>query len=216
MDSDNLMLVVGTYADAGAAADDFATLKSGEDAGEYQVVGAVVMNRDASGKVEVEEHGDKNVGHGAKRGRSAPGSSSGCSRRRCWQRPRSAPGSAPGSARSRSATKRSSSASTSTNTCRRDPRRSWRSSTTSGPTRSRTPWSSRTRGSTRRSTRTTTTSCRRRSRSPPTRCRARSPRRSRDGGHPTRPAHKWKEPVMATTSDTKFAAPTIPRRDRHA
>lgn len=65
MDSDNLTLVVGTYADAGAAGDDFATLKSGEDAGEYQVVGAVVMNRDASGKVEVKEHGDKNIGHGA-------------------------------------------------------------------------------------------------------------------------------------------------------
>ena len=65
MDNDNLALVVGTYADAGAAADDFATLKSGEDAGEYKVVGAVVMDRDASGKVEVREHGDKHVGHGA-------------------------------------------------------------------------------------------------------------------------------------------------------
>src|SRR5262245_38373073 len=65
MEGDNLVLVVGSYADAGAADDDFATLKSGEDAGEYQVVGAVVMNRDASGKVEVEEHGDKTVGHGA-------------------------------------------------------------------------------------------------------------------------------------------------------
>ena len=64
MAGDNLVLVVGTYADAGAAADDFATLKSGEDAGEYQVVGAVVMNRDASGKVDVKEHGDKTVGHG--------------------------------------------------------------------------------------------------------------------------------------------------------
>ena len=61
MDTDNLTLVVGTYADAGAAADDFATLKAGQDAGEYQVVGAVVMNRDASGKVEVNEHGDKHV-----------------------------------------------------------------------------------------------------------------------------------------------------------
>ena len=35
MDSDTLTLVVGTYDDAGAAADDFATLKSGRDAGEY-------------------------------------------------------------------------------------------------------------------------------------------------------------------------------------
>jgi hypothetical protein len=53
MDSDNLTLVIGTYADPGAAADDFATLKSGRDAGECQVVGAVVMNPDASGKVDV-------------------------------------------------------------------------------------------------------------------------------------------------------------------
>ena len=69
--SDNLTLVVGTYADAGAAAKDFATLKSGQEAGEYQVVGAVVINRDASGKVEVEEHGDKTVGHGATVGGAA-------------------------------------------------------------------------------------------------------------------------------------------------
>ncbi|HTZ05451.1 MAG TPA: DUF1269 domain-containing protein [Gaiellaceae bacterium] len=64
MDSDNLVLVVGTYADAGAATDDFNTLKAGEKDGEYQVVGAVVMNRDASGKVDVHEHGDKLVAGG--------------------------------------------------------------------------------------------------------------------------------------------------------
>jgi len=64
MDSDNLVLVVGTYADAGAAADDFGTLKAGEKDGEYDVVGAVVMNRDASGKVDVHEHGDKHVAGG--------------------------------------------------------------------------------------------------------------------------------------------------------
>jgi uncharacterized membrane protein len=57
--------VVGSYADAGAAAEDFKALKAGQDAGEYQVVGAVVMNRDASGKVEVNEHGDKHVAGGA-------------------------------------------------------------------------------------------------------------------------------------------------------
>ena len=62
---DNLTLVVGTYADAGAANDDFATLKSGQSAGEYKIVGAVVMSRDASGKVDVKEHGDSNVGGGA-------------------------------------------------------------------------------------------------------------------------------------------------------
>jgi uncharacterized membrane protein len=65
MDSDNLVLVVGSYTDAGAAADDFAALKSGQDAGEYKVVGAVVMNRDADGKVDVKEHGDKHVAGGA-------------------------------------------------------------------------------------------------------------------------------------------------------
>jgi uncharacterized membrane protein len=64
MESDNLVLVVGSYADAGAAADDFAALKAGQDAGEYQVVGAVVMNRDASGKVQVKEHGDAHVAGG--------------------------------------------------------------------------------------------------------------------------------------------------------
>ena len=71
MDSDNLMLVVGAYADAGAAADDFATLKSGQDAGEYKVVGAVVMNRDASGKVEVKEQGHERVAGGAALGGTA-------------------------------------------------------------------------------------------------------------------------------------------------
>ena len=71
MDTDNLMLVAGTYADAGAAAEDFKTLKAGQDAGEYQVVGAVVMNRDASGKVEVQEHGDGRAAGGAVLGGTA-------------------------------------------------------------------------------------------------------------------------------------------------
>ena len=35
------------YSVSGAAADDFKALKAGEGAGDYQVVGAVVMNRDA-------------------------------------------------------------------------------------------------------------------------------------------------------------------------
>jgi uncharacterized membrane protein len=61
MDTDNLVLVVGTYADAEAATDDFNTLKAGESNSEYEVVGAVVMNRDTSGKVDVHEHGDKHV-----------------------------------------------------------------------------------------------------------------------------------------------------------
>jgi uncharacterized membrane protein len=71
MDSDNLVLVVGSYTDAGAAADDFAALKSGQDAGEYKVVGAVVMNRDADGKVDVKEHGDGRVAGGSVLGGTA-------------------------------------------------------------------------------------------------------------------------------------------------
>jgi uncharacterized membrane protein len=71
MDSDNLVLVVGSYADAGAAADDFNTLKAGEKDGEYDVVGAVVMNRDASGKVDVKEHGDERTAGGAVLGGTA-------------------------------------------------------------------------------------------------------------------------------------------------
>ncbi len=58
MAGDNLALVVGTYSDSTTAADDYKALKAGEKAAEYEVVGAVVMKRDASGKVDVDEHGD--------------------------------------------------------------------------------------------------------------------------------------------------------------
>ena len=71
MNGDNLVLVVGTYSITGAAADDFKALKAGEDAGDYQVVGAVVLNRDASGKVDVQEHGDAHVAGGAVLGGTA-------------------------------------------------------------------------------------------------------------------------------------------------
>jgi uncharacterized membrane protein len=71
MTGDNLALVVGTYADSGAATEDFKALKAGQDAGEYKVVGAVVMSRDASGKVEVKEHGDERTGTGAVLGGTA-------------------------------------------------------------------------------------------------------------------------------------------------
>ncbi len=57
MPSENLVLVVGSYPDAGDAAADFKALKDGQGAGDYTVIGAVVMNRDATGKVNVEEHG---------------------------------------------------------------------------------------------------------------------------------------------------------------
>ncbi len=71
MDGDNLALVVGAYADAGTAAGDFKALKAGQDSGEYKVVGAVVMTRDASGKVDVDEHGDGRVAGGAMLGGTA-------------------------------------------------------------------------------------------------------------------------------------------------
>lgn len=64
MESDNLALVVGTYGDADAATEDFKALKSGQSAGEYQVVAAVVMHRGADGNVEVEEHGDERTALG--------------------------------------------------------------------------------------------------------------------------------------------------------
>ncbi len=63
--NENLVLVVGTYSITGAAADDFSALKAGEDAGDYQVVGAVVLNRDPHGRVDVVEHGDAHVASGA-------------------------------------------------------------------------------------------------------------------------------------------------------
>ena len=68
----NLVLVVGTYSVTGAAADDYKALKAGEDAGDYLVVGAVVLNRDASGKVDVAEHDSgAHVGGGAVLGGTA-------------------------------------------------------------------------------------------------------------------------------------------------
>jgi uncharacterized membrane protein len=71
MTGDNLALVVGTYADSGAATEDFKALKAAQDAGEYKVVGAVVMNRDASGKVDVKEHCDERTAAGAVLGGTA-------------------------------------------------------------------------------------------------------------------------------------------------
>ncbi|WP_431220774.1 DUF1269 domain-containing protein [Leifsonia xyli] len=61
----NLVLVVGAYTDAAAASSDYAALKAGEDDGDYKVDGAVVMSRDAEGKVSVTEHDTGKVGRGA-------------------------------------------------------------------------------------------------------------------------------------------------------
>ena len=71
MGTKSLAMVVGSYADTAAATQDYEALRSGQDAGGYEVVGAVVLVRDKDGKVEVKEHGDKSVGRGAAWGASA-------------------------------------------------------------------------------------------------------------------------------------------------
>ena len=71
MGAQNLVLVVGSYDDAAAASTDYQALRSGQDAGGYEIVGAVVLERDEDGKVRVKEHGDKSVGHGVALGAGA-------------------------------------------------------------------------------------------------------------------------------------------------
>lgn len=71
MGAQNLALVVGSYDDTAAASHDYDALRSGQDSGGYEVVGAVVLERDKDGKVSVKEHGDKSVGHGAAWGAGA-------------------------------------------------------------------------------------------------------------------------------------------------
>lgn len=71
MGAQNLVLVVGSYDDAAAAAEDYGALHDGQAEGDYKVVGAVVLQRDAEGKVRVTEHGDKTVGKGAAWGAGA-------------------------------------------------------------------------------------------------------------------------------------------------
>ena len=71
MGSKNLALVVGSYDTEAAASDDYDALRSGQDSGGYEIVGAVVLSRSEDGKVRVKEHGDKSVGHGAAWGAGA-------------------------------------------------------------------------------------------------------------------------------------------------
>jgi uncharacterized membrane protein len=62
-DDMNLALYVASYGDDEAAAEqDYKSLKQLDD---YAVVASVVLTRDASGKVAVDEHGGKQVAHGA-------------------------------------------------------------------------------------------------------------------------------------------------------
>ncbi|HYP73884.1 MAG TPA: DUF1269 domain-containing protein [Microbacterium sp.] len=65
MSTKNLSLVVGSYDDDAVASEEYDALRSGQDAGGYEILGAVVLVREKNGKVQVKEHGDKSVGHGA-------------------------------------------------------------------------------------------------------------------------------------------------------
>jgi len=71
MTTKNLALVVGSYDDTALASEDYEALRSGQDAGGYEIIGAVVLVRDKDGKVQVKEHGDKSVGKGAAWGAGA-------------------------------------------------------------------------------------------------------------------------------------------------
>ena len=64
MSGDNLALYVAAYSDATSAQKDFDSLKAAEG-DDLEVVGAVVMSRDADGKVDVLEVGDETVSTGA-------------------------------------------------------------------------------------------------------------------------------------------------------
>ena len=67
----NLVLVVGAYDDESAAEADYQSLKDDQAAGQFDIVGAVVMSRDDDGKVEVKEHESGTVGKGAAWGAGA-------------------------------------------------------------------------------------------------------------------------------------------------
>ncbi|MBP3042989.1 DUF1269 domain-containing protein [Arthrobacter jiangjiafuii] len=64
MSDRNYILFVSSYTDADSAAADFTTIKDMDDA----VVAAVVLSRDASGRVDVKEHGGGLIGGGTTAG----------------------------------------------------------------------------------------------------------------------------------------------------
>jgi uncharacterized membrane protein len=64
MTEQNLMLYVASYADSASANEDFEALKAAESA-DLAIVAAVVMTRDADGKVDVLAQGDGTTGAGA-------------------------------------------------------------------------------------------------------------------------------------------------------
>jgi len=61
----NMILYVATYNNEGDASSDFELLQDAQAQDELQVIGAVVMNRDQDGEVEVTEHHTGLVGGGA-------------------------------------------------------------------------------------------------------------------------------------------------------
>jgi uncharacterized membrane protein len=71
MSTKNLAMVVGSYDNTAQASEDYQALRSGQDSGGYEIIGAVVLTRDEDGKVQVKEHGDKSVGRGAAIGAGA-------------------------------------------------------------------------------------------------------------------------------------------------
>ena len=64
----NSTLLVATYDDESAAQSDFTTIKSLDD---VSVVAAVVLTRDADGKVKVKEHGGRIIAYGTAIGAAA-------------------------------------------------------------------------------------------------------------------------------------------------
>jgi uncharacterized membrane protein len=58
----NLILYVASYGDTAAAKDDYKALKQLD---QYAVVASVVLDRDPSGKVDVDEHGGMQIAGGA-------------------------------------------------------------------------------------------------------------------------------------------------------
>jgi uncharacterized membrane protein len=63
--NENLMLYAASYPDEATAQQDFETLKSNQAAGDMAIVGAVVISSDASGNVNVKEHGATATAGGA-------------------------------------------------------------------------------------------------------------------------------------------------------
>ena len=64
MTGDNLALYVAAYSDSDTARNDFESLKSAEG-NDFKIEAAVVMSRDADGKVDVLEQGDEDTASGA-------------------------------------------------------------------------------------------------------------------------------------------------------